>query len=122
MHAEKTEVMARAKSRHHQLLLRLGRSRLLQDLRNLIQSLPARHKVAPDRSIVRQLALMGRLHRRHRTIFGPGNLHELLRATLRRATDVKMISYQQQKRLAPDKLLRTANRVTVPERRFLLDE
>ena len=122
MHSEKAQVVARAQAGHVDLLLGLGRRRLLQHRVHLVEPLRRVDELAADRAVVRQLAFVRGLHRRDRTILRAGNAHELLRATLLSGAEVKMIAHEQQERVAPAKLRCAMHRVRVAEGLRLRDE
>ena len=121
VHAEETKVMAGPQPGDDQPLLGLGGRGLLQHFRDLIQPFAPGDEAPANRPVVRQLALVRRLHGGHGAILRPGDLDQLLRGALA-AADVEMVADQQQERNAARKLTRASDRVPVAEGRALFDE
>ena len=122
VHSEKTQVMSGAEAGHDQPLLRLGGSRLFDDVLDLVKPASSRHQPTTDRAVEREFALMRGLNRRNRAGFARSHLDQLLRATFRRATEIKMIADQQQDWITTGKIGGAGNRVAVTERSGLLHE
>src|SRR5438105_2542759 len=122
VHAEKAKIMARPEPGHDQPLLRLRRRWLFQHLRYFVKPFPPGNEPPADRPIMRQLALMRRLHGRHRAILSARDLDQLLRGSLLAPAHIQVVAYQQQKRVAIGELASAIDGMPITQRLLLLDE
>ena len=102
VHAEEAEVMPGPQSGHDQLLLGAGGRGLFQHPLDAIQTAAAGDGRAADGPVVAEHALAGGLHGGDRTVFRPGRLDQLLRASPRLPADVEVVAHQVQEGLPAD--------------------
>ena len=82
----------------------------------------ARQPPGSDRAVVRQLAFVRGLHRRHRAGFRRGDINQLPGARFLAAGNIEVVANQKQERLLPGKRMGAEHRVAIAQRRGLLDE
>ena len=120
MHPKKTEIKSSAQPRHDQLLLRLGRCRLLDYTVDLIQHRRTWNPAPPHSSIIREQALTRRLHRRDGTRLAGRTRYQSLGTALVTLAHIEVVADQVQEGVTADKLLRAGNGMAVPQRFGLL--
>src|SRR5262245_3431397 len=67
VHAEEAQVVAGTQAGHDEALFGFGRGRFFEDVFDLVKPLFGGDEPPADRAVVRQLALVSRLHRGDRT-------------------------------------------------------
>ncbi len=122
MHAEEAEIVSGAESRDHQALFRLGGSGFLDDILNLIEEVAPGEPSAADRSVERELAFVGGLHRGHRAFFFQGGGQQLCSAGCFGPAEIKVVPDHQQERIIASEIRGTMDSVSIAKGFRLSDE
>jgi hypothetical protein len=114
--------MPGAQTGHNEFLFGHGRRRFFEHAVHLVETGLADQPPGSDRAVMRKLAFVRCLHRRHRAGLRRGNINQLPGARFLTVGNIEVVTDQKQERLASGERMGAEHRVSIAERFRLLDE